>query len=77
MKNIFLRERPKMPKCPPFRHFEQAKHVHSRSQQRSQGEWVGWRGYSLSIGMSTKMQNGKNTTFFAHLRLFYALEWTK
>ena len=30
-----------------------------------------------SIGMSTKMQNGKNTAFLALLRLFYALEWTK
>ena len=29
------------------------------------------------IGMSTKMQNGKNTTFLALLRLFYALKWTK
>ena len=29
------------------------------------------------IGMSTKMQNRKNTTFLALLRLFYALEWTK
>ena len=29
------------------------------------------------IGMSTKMQNGKNTTFLALLTLFYALEWTK
>ena len=28
------------------------------------------------IGMSTKMQNEKNTTFLALLRLFYALEWT-
>ena len=33
-------------------------------------------GYSpIPIGMSTKMQNGKNTTFLALLRLFYALEW--
>ena len=29
------------------------------------------------IGMSTKMQNEKNITFLALLRLFYALEWTK
>ena len=29
------------------------------------------------IGMSTKMQNEKNTTSLALLRLFYALEWTK
>ena len=28
------------------------------------------------IVMSTKMQNEKNTTFLALLRLFYALEWT-
>ena len=36
------------------------------------------RGYSPPpIDMSTKMQNGKNTTFLALLRLVYALEWTK
>ena len=29
------------------------------------------------IDMSTKMQNEKNTTSLALLRLFYALEWTK
>ena len=29
------------------------------------------------IGMSTKMQNKKNTTFLALLRMFHALEWTK
>ena len=29
------------------------------------------------IGSSTKMQNEKNTTFLALLRLLYALEWTK
>ena len=29
------------------------------------------------IGISTKMQNEKNTTFLALLRPFYALEWTK
>ena len=29
------------------------------------------------IGMSTKMQNEKNTTFFALLRPLNALEWTK
>ena len=29
------------------------------------------------VVMSTKMQNEKNTTFLALLRLFYALEWTK
>ena len=34
-------------------------------------------GYSLPIGMSTKQQNKKNTTFLALMRLFYALEWTK
>ena len=34
-------------------------------------------GYSSPIGMSTKMQNEKNTTFLALLRLFYALKWTK
>ena len=34
-------------------------------------------GYNPPIGMSTKTQNGKNTTFLALLRLFYALEWTK
>ena len=34
-------------------------------------------GYSPPIGMSTKMQIEKNTTFLALLRLFYALEWTK
>ena len=30
-KYLVLRGRQKMPKCPPFRHFEQIKHVHSRS----------------------------------------------
>ena len=34
-------------------------------------------GIASPIGMSIKMQNGKNTTFLALLRLFYALEWTK
>ena len=34
-------------------------------------------GYSPPIGMSAKMQNGKNTTFLALLSLFHALEWTK
>ena len=34
-------------------------------------------GYSPPIGMSNKMQNGKNTTFLALFRLFCALEWTK
>ena len=34
-------------------------------------------GYSPLIGMSTEMQNKKNTTFVALLRLFHALEWTK
>ena len=29
------------------------------------------------IGLSTKMQNKKNTTFLALLRLVFALEWTK
>ena len=29
------------------------------------------------IGLSTKSQNEKNTTFLALLRLFYAMEWTK
>ena len=32
-------------------------------------------GYSPPIGVSTKMQNKKNITFLALLRLFYALEW--
>ena len=30
-----------------------------------------------SIGLSTKMQNKKNITFLAFLRLFFALELTK
>ena len=34
-------------------------------------------GYTTPIGMSTEMQNGKNTMFLALLRLFYALEWAK
>ena len=34
-------------------------------------------GYSPPIGLSTKMQNKKNTTFLALLRLFFALKWTK
>ena len=33
--------------------------------------------YSLPIGLSTKMQNKKNSTFLALLRLFFALESTK
>ena len=38
---------------------------------------VGGRGgYRPPIGLSTKMQNKKNTTFLALLRLFFALEWT-
>ena len=32
---------------------------------------------TLPIGLSTKMQNKKNTTFLALLRLFFALELTK
>ena len=49
----------------------------SNTQNRSVAR--GWEGggYSPPIGMSTKMQNGKNTTFLALLRLFYALESTK
>ena len=31
-------------------------------------------GLAPFIGMSNKMQNGKNTTFLALLRLFYTLE---
>ena len=40
---------------------------------------VGGRGevYTPPIGLSTKMQNKKNTTFLALLRRFFALEWTK
>ena len=37
----------------------------------------GGGGYSPPIHMSTKMQNGKKTTFLALWRLFYALEWIK
>ena len=37
----------------------------------------GGGGYSPPIGMSTKMQNKKNTTFLALLRLLNALEWIK
>ena len=38
----------------------------------------GGRVYSpLPIDLSTKMQNKKNTTFLALLRLVFALEWTK
>ena len=29
------------------------------------------------IGLSTKMQNKKNTTFLALLKLVFGLEWTK
>ena len=29
------------------------------------------------IGLSTKMHNKENVTFFALLRLFFAMEWTK
>ena len=37
----------------------------------------GW-GYSPTIGLLTKIQNKKNTTFLAPLGLFFfALEWTK
>ena len=49
---------------------------HGLDQQRSQGGGGGG-GLALPIGMSTKMQNGKNTTFLALLKLCYALEWTK
>ena len=40
---------------------------------------VGGRGgvYTPPIGLSTKMQNEKNTTFLALLRRVFALEWTK
>ena len=38
---------------------------------------AGGGGYRSPIGLSTKMQNKKNTTFFALLRLFFAMEWTK
>ena len=37
----------------------------------------GGGGCRSPIGLSTKMQNKKNTTFFALLRLFFAMEWTK
>ena len=38
----------------------------------------GGGGLSLSPnGLSTKMQNNKNNTFLALLRLFFALKWTK
>ena len=63
-----------------------------RKRRRTLFNWVGKRQWALNfssvarggggliappIGMSTKMQNEKNTTFLALLRLFYALEWTK
>ena len=38
---------------------------------------VGWEATAPLIGLSTKAQNKKNTTFFAFLRLFFALELTK
>ena len=39
---------------------------------------VGRGGYSPPpIGLSTKMQNKKNTTFLALLSLVFVLEWTK
>ena len=38
---------------------------------------VGGGGYGLPIGLSTKMQNKKNITFLALLRLVFALESTK
>ena len=45
---------------------------------RGKGGGGGWRGAIVPpIGMSTKMQNEKNTTFLALLRLLNALEWTK
>ena len=44
---------------------------------RSVARGGGAGGYSLPIGMSTKMQIEKNTTFLALLRLFYAPERTK
>ena len=37
----------------------------------------GGGGYSPPIGMSTKMQNKKQTTFLALFRLFFALELTE
>ena len=37
----------------------------------------GGGGYRPHIGLSTKMQNKKNNTFLAFLRLVFPLEWTK
>ena len=48
------------------------KHITWNKQWRSQGG-----GCSPPIGLSTKMQNKKNTTFLAHLWLFFVLELTK
>ena len=41
--------------------------------------WPGGQGGAIAspIGLSTKMQNKKNITFLALLRLFFALELTK
>ena len=44
---------------------------------RVQKRWRGGGGYRPHIGLSTKMQNKKNNTFLALLRLVFALEWTK
>ena len=46
------------------------------SSSVARGGWVAICTFPL-IDMSTKMQNGKNTTFLALLRLFFELEWTK
>ena len=52
-------------------------HFAQTSRNTSSVARGGKGGYSPLIDMSTKMQNGKNTTFLALWRLFYALEWTK
>ena len=51
--------------------------VPKRAAPKSRGPSGGGAIPPPPIGMSTKMQNGKNTTFSALLRLFCALEWAE
>ena len=65
--------------CPRGLHLCQLRRIFAQTTRNTssvaRGRWGG--GYRPPIDMSTKMQNGKNTTFLALWRLFYALEWTK
>ena len=51
--------------------------IFSKSRQSCSSVARGRGGYSPPIGLSTKMQNKKNTTFLDLLKLFFALELFK